>query len=318
MAILNFCYIIIKKIRENGGIYMPIRYDAGEVITAMVTPMNAKREIDYNKAESLTKHLINSGSDAVLVAGTTGESPTLTHEEEVELISTVKRAAANKAKVIAGAGSNSTETAVMSAKLAQKEEVDAILSVVPYYNKPSQRGMIEHFSAIAEAVDIPVIMYNIPSRTGVTMQPQTAAYLAGKYDNIVALKQSCPDLDMLSELRLLCPEDFVIYSGDDSLTLPMLSVGAHGVISVASHLFGSEIKSMIRNFKTGEPVAARNMHTKLFPVFKKLFMAPNPVPVKAALAHRNLIEEYVRRPLVELSDDEKIILFSAIDGFHAD
>lgn len=297
---------------------MPIRYDAGEVITAMVTPMNAKREIDYNKVEALTKHLINHGSDAVLVAGTTGESPTLTHEEEVELISTVKRAAANKAKVIAGAGSNSTETAVMSAKLAQKEEVDAILSVVPYYNKPSQRGMIEHFSAIAEAVDIPVIMYNIPSRTGVTMQPSTAAYLAGKYDNIVALKQSCSDLDLVSELRLLCPEDFIIYSGDDSLTLPMMSVGAYGVISVASHLFGSEIKSMIRNFKTGEPVAARNMHTKLFPVFKKLFMAPNPVPVKAALAHKNLIEEYVRRPLVELSEDEKIILFSAIDGFHAD
>ena len=123
---------------------------------------------------------------------------------------------------------------------------------------------------------------------------------------------------MVSEVRLRCPEDFVIYSGDDSLTLPMMSVGAYGVISVASHLFGSEIKSMIRNFKTGEPVAARNMHTKLFPVFKKLFMAPNPVPVKAALAHRNLIEEYVRRPLVELSDDEKIILFSAIDGFHAD
>lgn len=306
------------KIRENGGIFMPMRYDAGEVITAMVTPMNAKREIDYNKVESLAQYLINHGSDALLVCGTTGESPTLTHEEEVELISTVKRAAANKAKIIAGAGSNSTETAVMAAKLAQKEEVDAILSVVPYYNKPSQRGMIEHFSAVAEAVDLPIILYNIPSRTGVTMQPSTVAYLAGKYDNIVALKQSCPDIDMVSEMRMICPEDFIIYSGDDSLTLPMMAVGAHGVISVASHLFGSEIKSMIRNFKTGEPVAARNMHTKLFPVFRKLFMAPNPVPVKAALAHKNLIAEYVRRPLVELSDDEKIILFSAIDGFHAD
>ncbi len=297
---------------------MSIRFDAGEVITAMVTPMDKKREIDYNKTELLVKELIEHGSDAILVAGTTGESPTLTHEEEAELISTVKRATANRAKVIAGAGSNCTKTAIMSAKTAQKEEVDAILSVVPYYNKPSQRGMIEHFSAIAESVDIPIILYNIPSRTGVTMQPQTVAYLAGKYDNIVALKQSCPDLDMLSELKLICPEDFVIYSGDDSLTLPMLSLGAHGVISVASHLFGSEIKSMIRNFKTGNPVAAKNMHTKLFPVFKKLFMAPNPVPVKAALAHRKLIEEYVRKPLVELSDDEKIVLFTAIDGFQED
>ncbi len=295
---------------------MPMRYDAGEVITAMVTPMNEKKEIDYDKAESLVKYLINNGSDSILVAGTTGESPTLTHEEEVELISTVKRAAANKVKIIANSGSNSTETAVKSAENAQKEEVDAILSVVPYYNKPSQKGMIEHFSAIAESVDLPIILYNIPSRTGVTMQPKTVAYLAGKYDNIVAVKQSCPDLDMVSELKMYCPEDFVIYSGDDSLTLPMLSIGAHGVISVASHLFGSEIKSMIRNFKTGNPAAAKNMHQKLFNIFKKLFMAPNPVPIKAALAHKNLIEEYVRRPLVELTEDEKIILFSAIDSFN--
>ena len=295
-----------------------MRYDAGEVITAMVTPMNEKREIDYNNVEKLTKHLISHGSDSVLVCATTGESPTLTHEEEVELISTVKRASANKVKVIAGAGSNSTETAVMSAKLAQKEEVDAILSVVPYYNKPSQKGMIEHFSAVAEAVDTPIIIYNIPSRTGVTMQPKTIAYLANKYQHIVGLKQSCADMDMLSEIKMLAPDDFVIYSGDDSLTLPMLAIGAHGVISVASHLFGSEIKSMIRNFKTGEILAARNMHKKLYPIFKNLFMAPNPVPVKAALAHKGLIEEYVRRPLVELSEDEKIILFTSIEGFNED
>ncbi len=292
-----------------------MRYDAGEVITAMVTPMNEKREIDYNHVESLAQHLINHGSDALLVCGTTGESPTLTHEEENELISTVKRAAANKAKVIAGVGSNCTETAVKTSKWAEKEEVDAILSVVPYYNKPSQRGIIEHFSAVAQAVDLPIILYNIPSRTGVTMKPETIGYLAGKYQNIVGLKQSCADLEMLSEIKLCCPEDFTIYSGDDSLTLPMLSLGAHGVISVASHLFGSEIKSMIRNFKTGEPLAARNMHLKLYDIFKKLFMAPNPVPVKAALAHRGLIKEYVRRPLVELSEDEKIILFSAIETF---
>ena len=293
-----------------------MRYDAGEVITAMVTPMNEKREVDYNHVESLTQHLISHGSDAVLVCGTTGESPTLTHEEENELISTVKRAAANRAKIIAGVGSNCTETAVVASKNAQKEEVDAILSVVPYYNKPSQRGIIEHFSAVAEAVETPIILYNIPSRTGVTMQPQTIAYLANKYENIVALKQSCADMDMLSEIKMLCPESFTIYSGDDSLTLPMLSLGAHGVISVASHLFGSEIKSMIRNFKTGEPLAARNMHLKLFDIFKKLFMAPNPVPVKAALAHKKLIKEYVRRPLVELNEDEKIVLFSAIDAFY--
>lgn len=297
---------------------MALRYDAGEVITAMVTPLDGKREIDYNRAEELAKYLINNGSEALLVAGTTGESPTLTHEEELELLSTIKRAAANRAKVIMGTGSNSTETAVKMTKLAKKEDVDAVLSVVPYYNKPSQKGMIEHFSAVAEACDLPVILYNIPSRTGVNMLAETVAYLAEKYSNIVALKQSCPDMDAISELKIQCPADFAIYSGDDSLTLPMLSVGAHGVISVASHIFGAEIKSMIRNYKTGEVLASRNMHKTLFPVFKKLFMAPNPVPVKAALAHINLIEDYVRRPLVELDDSQKTELFAVVDSVKAE
>ena len=297
---------------------MALRYDAGEVITAMVTPFNSKREVDYDKAEELTKYLISHGSDAVLVAGTTGEGPTLTHEEEFELLSTVKRAAVNKAKVIMNAGSNCTETAVMAAKWAQKENVDAILSVVPYYNKPSQQGMIEHFSAVAESVDIPVIIYNIPGRTGVNMFPETVAALAEKYQNIVAVKQSFGDMDAVTEMKICCPSDFSIYSGDDSLTLPMMSLGARGVVSVASHIFGSEIKSMIRNYKTGEFMAAVNMHKKLYPVFRKLFMAPNPVPVKAALARKGLIEDYVRRPLVELSSIEKKELFMVLDEFDED
>ncbi|CDE43589.1 dihydrodipicolinate synthase [Clostridium sp. CAG:768] len=297
---------------------MALRYDAGEVITAMVTPFNSKREIDYNKAEELAKYLISHGSDALLVAGTTGEGPTLTHEEEFELLSTIKRAVANKAKVIMNAGSNCTDTAIMAAKWAQKEDVDAILSVVPYYNKPSQKGMIEHFSAIAESVDLPIIIYNIPGRTGVNMLPETVATLAEKYQNIVAIKQSFPDMDMITELKLCCPEDFTIYSGDDSLTLPMMSLGARGVVSVASHIFGSEVKSMIRNYKTGEFLAAVNMHKKLYPIFKKLFMAPNPVPVKAALAHKGLIEDYVRRPLVELTSIEKSDLFMVIDEINND
>ena len=237
-----------------------------------------------------------------------------THEEEIEILSSVKRAVGNQAKVIMGTGSNSTETAVMMAKLAKKEGVDAILTVVPYYNKPSQAGMIEHFSAVAEAVDLPIILYNIPSRTGVNMSVDTVKALARKYQNIVALKQSFGDMDVITDLMLNCPKDFAIYSGDDSLTLPMMSVGAHGVISVASHLFGKEIKSMIRNFKTGDFLTARNMHQKLYPIFKKLFMAPNPVPVKAALAYRGIIEDYVRRPLVELTKAEKAELIFTLDS----
>ena len=293
---------------------MTLRYGCGEVITAMVTPMDKTGAIDYDKVEALTKHLISTGSDALLVAGTSGESPTLTNEEEIELVSTVKRAAANKAKIILGAGSNSTESAIEYSKFAQKEEVDAILSVVPYYNKPNQRGIIEHFSAIAKSTTLPIILYNIPSRTGVMMEPKTVAYLASTFDNIVGVKQSCPDMDKVTEMRILCPDDFSIYSGDDSLTLPMLSLGVRGVISVASHLFGSEIKSMIRNFKTGEVVAARNMHKKLYPVFRALFMAPNPTPVKAALAYKGIVDEYVRKPLVTLTEDEKIELFRVIDS----
>lgn len=297
---------------------MALRYDCGEVITAMVTPMENNEKIDYDKVEVLAEHLVNSGSDAILVAGTTGESPTLTNEEEIELVNTVKRAVKNRAKIILGAGSNSTQSAIEYSKFAKKEEVDAILSVVPYYNKPNQKGMIEHFSAVAESTDLPIILYNIPSRTGVNILPETVAFLANKYKNIVALKQSFGDMDKITELKMLCPEDFAIYSGDDSLTLPMLSLGAYGVISVTSHLFGTELKSMIRNFKTGQLIAAKNMHQKLYPAFRKLFMAPNPIPVKAALAHKGLISEYVRKPLACLTDAEKEDLFAVIDSVKAE
>ncbi len=292
---------------------MTLRYDAGEVITAMVTPFDEKREIDFQAAEKLAKHLINTGSDAILVTGTTGESPTLTHEEEYELLYAVKGVSSGSAKIIMGAGSNSTKTAIESSKKAQEIGADAILSVVPYYNKPNQQGMIEHFGAIAKSVDIPIILYNIPGRTGVNMQPSTVAFLAKEYPNIVALKQSFPDMDVITELKSVCPDDFAIYCGDDSLTLPMLSLGAHGVISVASHVVGDEIKSLIHNFKSGQVKAARNMHQKLYPLFKKLFMAPNPVPVKAVLSRLKMIENYVRRPLVELNEIERAELFDVLN-----
>ena len=293
---------------------MAIRYDAGEVITAMVTPFNEKREIDYPAVEKLARHLADNGSDAILVAGTTGESPTLTHDEEYELLYAVKGTVSGDAKIIMGAGSNSTRTAVDVAKKVETLGADAILSVVPYYNKPNQQGMIEHFGAIAKSSNLPIILYNIPSRTGVNMLPQTVAFLAKEYSNIVALKQSNSDLDLISELKAQCPKDFAIYCGDDSLTLPMLSLGAHGVVSVASHVVGEEIKSMIHNYKSGQVKAARNMHQTLFPLFKKLFMAPNPVPVKAVLSRLKLIENYVRRPLFELNELERSELFDCLNS----
>ena len=292
-----------------------MRYDAGEVITAMVTPFNEKREVDYDKVEQLAYQLVNTGSDAILVTGTTGESPTLTHEEEIEILSSARRGVGNKGKVIMGTGSNSTETAVMMAKKAEKEGADAILSVVPYYNKPSQNGMIEHFSAVAEAVELPVILYNIPSRTGVNMAVETVKTLARKYENIVALKQSFGDMDVITETRRLCPDDFVIYSGDDSLTLPMVSVGAHGVISVASHIIGKQMKEMLSAFKNGDVQKATQLHLKLYPLFKKIFMAPNPVPVKECLKRMGIAENFVRRPLVELDEDERKELYSVLEQY---
>jgi 4-hydroxy-tetrahydrodipicolinate synthase len=275
--------------------------------------MNEKREIDYPAVERLSRHLMENGSDGILVAGTTGESPTLTHEEEHELLYAVKATICGGAKLIVGAGSNCTRTAVDNSKKVVEIGADVILSVVPYYNKPNQQGLIEHFGAIAKSVDVPIIMYNIPSRTGINMSPQTIAFLAKEYSNIVGLKQSYGDMDTLTEIRKLCPEDFAIYSGDDSLTLPMLSLGAHGVISVASHLVGQEIKSMIHNFKMGQIHAAKNMHMTLYPLFRKLFMAPNPVPVKAALSRMKMIENFVRRPLFELNEIERAELFEVLN-----
>lgn len=291
-----------------------IRFDAGEVITAMVTPFTKEGNVDYDKAGELATYLIENGTDSLLITATTGEAPTLTNEEEIEILSTIKRAVKNECKIIMGAGSNSTAEAIKYAKMAEKEGADAILSVVPYYNKPSQEGMKAHFSAIAEATKLPIILYNIPSRTGVDMQPETVKYLAEKHLNIVGIKQSHSDLDKVSEMRDICPEDFDIYCGDDSLTLPMLSLGAKGVVSVASHIYGEEIKCMIEDFKEGRVQEALNMHMILYPMFKKLFMAPNPVPVKAALSKLGIIKDYVRQPLVMLNYEQKAELFAIMDS----
>ncbi len=292
-----------------------MRYNAGELITAMITPFNKDLSVDYPALEKLVNHLINTGSDAILVAGTTGETPTLSHEEEYEIFKFVKKTVNGRVKLIMGAGSNATETAVKSSLKAKELGADAILTVVPYYNKPSQKGMYEHFSAVAKAVDLPIILYNIPGRTGVNMQPATIAKLAKEFKNIAAVKQSNSDLDLISDIKSMCPEDFIIYSGDDSLTLPMLSLGAYGVISVASHVAGNKVKQMIQLFKSGKIEDALKLHIELYPLFKKLFMAPNPVPVKAALSHIGIINETVRLPLVILDKEEKEELFTVVDKY---
>ncbi|OGH94025.1 MAG: 4-hydroxy-tetrahydrodipicolinate synthase [Candidatus Melainabacteria bacterium GWA2_34_9] len=293
-----------------------MRINVGEVITAMVTPFNENFEVNYNEVERLTDYLINNGSDTILVAGTTGECPTLTHEEELEILKVVKNVVGNKAKVVMGTGSNSTRTAVDSTQKAEKAGADAILSVVPYYNKPSQAGLLEHFGQIAKSTSLPIILYNIPGRTGINMEPETVSKLANDYKNIAAVKQSNPNLDLVTEIKIQTPEDFVIYSGDDSLTLPMLSIGAHGVISVASHVIGKDIKQIITEFKAGNISKALEIHLKAYPMFKAIFTSPNPIPIKAVLAKKGLISETVRPPLVKLTASEKEKLYNSIASYN--
>ena len=276
----------------------------GQVITAMVTPFKSDLSIDFEATEKLVDHLIKTSTDAICVAGTTGESPTLSHEEERELCKFVQKVANKKAKIILGTGSNSTSTAIESTKAAEKLGVDGVLSVVPYYNKPSQEGMLEHFGQIAKCTDLPIILYNIPGRTGVNMEPQTAAELAAKYKNIVGYKDATGNLENTSQVIQLAPKGFLVYSGDDSLTLPMLSVGAVGVISVASHIVGNEIKGMINSFFAGKIDLAKEIHNKLFPLFKALFKAPNPTCIKAVLEIKGLCKSNLRPPLVKLNEKQ--------------
>ncbi len=273
--------------------------DFGRVITAMITPFNSDGSVNYAVAEQLAAHLADEGTDALVMCGTTGESPTLSWDEEFQLFQVVIRAVQKKALVIAGTGSNSTEEAIAATQKAAKIGVDGSLQVVPYYNKPPQAGLYHHFKAIASSCpDLPMLLYNIPGRTGQNLQPETVARLA-EIDNIVAIKESSGNLDQVSEIRRLTPTDFKIYSGDDSLTLPLLAVGGCGVVSVASHLVGKQLQQMISDFETGQVQAANQIHLKLFPLFKALFVTANPIPIKEALKLQGWDVGSTRPPLCE-------------------
>ncbi len=283
----------------------------GRVMTAMITPFDKAGEVNYERMDELSRHLIANGSDSLLVTGTTGESPTLSTDEKLRLFETVRKAAleegeklGKKIPVIAGTGSNNTRASVEFTKQAEKIGVNAVLAVVPYYNKPSQEGMYRHFVSIAEASSLPVIMYNIPGRTGVNMLPETIARLS-EHENIAAVKEAAGSLEQVSQIRQLTSDDFDIYSGDDSLTLPMLSVGAQGVISVASHIMGSEINKMCTEFFKGNISEAEALHKKLYGLFKVLFIVSNPVPVKYALRRVWKDVGGVRLPLCDMGDAEK-------------
>ena len=277
----------------------------GQLLTAMVTPFGADGGVNYPVAEALAAHLVDNGSDGLVVCGTTGESPTLSWDEEFQLYKCVKSAVGDRAKVIAGTGSNSTKEAIEATCKAAKLNLDGTLQVVPYYNKPTQEGLYRHFEAIAVASpDLPIMLYNIPGRTGCTLAVETVVRLS-EVSNIIAIKEASGSIDYASQLRALTPSSFFMYSGDDSLTLPLLSVGSSGVVSVASHIVGSRLKSMIQAFETGKVDKATEEHLKLFPLFKALFLETNPIPIKAALAIKGWDVGSVRSPLVPASDAVK-------------
>jgi len=276
----------------------------GPLLTAMVSPFRADFSLDYDKAEQVAAHLLENGSSGLIVSGTTGESPTLTPEEKLELFRRVKRVAGN-APVIANTGDNETAFSVEFSKQAQDTGVDALLLVVPYYNKPSQEGLFRHFSAIASAVELPCLLYNVPGRTARNMSASTQARLS-HVPNIVGTKEASGDLIQTAHIRAQTSDDFAIYSGDDASTLPMLPLGCCGCISVVSHIAGKPYRAMMEAFWNGNHDEARHLHLRLLPVIEALFPAnaPNPAPVKAALKMQGLDTGPLRLPLLECDETE--------------
>ena len=298
-------------IKKNEKLYNPL---FGRILTAMVTPFKESGAVDYELAIKLSNHLFENGSDGIVLCGTTGESPTLSWEEQHDLFIAVKGSLNKKCKVIVGTGSNCTSEAVEATKKAYKFGADGALVVVPYYNKPPQKGLYNHFSSIANAAkDLPLMLYNIPGRTGCNLLPDTVNKLID-FPNILSIKAASGRIEEVTELRAACGSKLSIYSGDDSLLLPMLSVGAVGVVSVASHLVGKQLKMMIELFHQGDVSTALNIHEKLQPLFKALFQTTNPIPIKAALELKGWKVGSPRNPLTPLDKEKKEHLFQIIQN----
>ncbi|MCX7826771.1 MAG: 4-hydroxy-tetrahydrodipicolinate synthase [Verrucomicrobiae bacterium] len=275
--------------------------------TAIVTPFR-NGKVDEKKLAWLVERQIQSGIDGLVPVGTTGESPTLNHQEHIRVIEVVVKAARGRCKIIAGTGSNCTDEAISLTKRAEKTGADAVLQVNPYYNKPSQEGMFLHFGAVAKATGLPVILYNIPGRCGVDCAAETVARLVEAHKNIVGMKEASGSCDRVAQLKALCGNRFSVLSGDDSLTLPFMAVGAQGVISVASNIIPAEVTLMVRAFLDGKAHVAAAVHEKYFPLFKDLFIETNPVPVKTAMAMLGMIREEFRLPLCAMSGKNKAVL----------
>ena len=284
--------------------------------TALVTPFR-DGGIDVAALEDLIEKQIAAGITGIVAIGTTGESPTLSHEEREQVIRVAVTKANKRCLVLAGTGSNATQHAIDDTKRAEKLGVDAALLVAPYYNKPSQEGLFRHFKSIADATSLPIMLYNIPGRCGVDIISDTVARLAKECRNIVSIKEASGSVERVGELRQRLPDAFTILSGDDSLTLPFMAVGAVGVVSVASNLFPSEVCALARACESGDLKSAEKLHRKLLPLFKDLFIEPNPVPVKTALGWRGAMSPDVRLPLCEMSEANQARLRKTLEDFES-
>ncbi len=289
----------------------------GRLLTAMVTPFGEKGEVDYEQAKKLALALINSGSDGVLVVGTTGESPTLLREEELRLFTEVKDTVGEKGCVIAGTGSNSTAEAVEATREAEKIGVDACLLVVPYYNKPTQEGLYQHFKTIAESTSLPCILYNVPSRHVVNMTAETTIRLS-QVDNIIGVKEASGNLEQIARIISGAGKDFIVWSGNDSDTFPILAIGGYGIISVASHLVGKQIKQMIDSFVSGKIEEAAEIHRRLLPLVDALFIISNPIPVKYAVNQVGFRVGKPRLPLTEPDEKTAAIIRETLKNYTID
>ena len=277
---------------------------------AIVTPFK-NGEVDFAKLSELVEWHVESGTHGIVPCGTTGESPTLSHEEHAKVVTHVIKAVNRRVPVLAGAGSNSTREAIWLTKHAKEAGADAVLSITPYYNKPTQRGLVEHYKAITSAVKIPLVMYNVPGRTGVKMAPETVAELA-KIPTIVGIKEACGSVEQVCEIRSLC--DITVLSGDDSLAYPMMAVGATGVISVAANVVPKDIAAMVDAANNGDHVEAKALHYKYWRLFRDLFIETNPVPVKTAMGMMGLIDPEVRLPLCPMSDKNTATLRTTLEA----
>lgn len=282
-------------------------------MVAQVTPFR-EREIDWEKYDELIERQIAEGIDVIVPCGTTGESATLSAEEREQVIERAVRTVSGRVPVLAGVGTNDTGDVLRFVRFAQGAGADGVLVVTPYYNKPTQQGLFEHYKTIAEAAEVPIVLYNVPSRTGVNLLPETVARLA-EFDGIVGIKEASGSVDQASEIVRLCGDRIGLISGDDGLTLPLLAIGAVGVISAVANVVPADIKALCRAWESGDVIEARRLHYRLLPVFQALFIETNPIPVKTALGMIGLMEPEMRLPLVPMSEENAAVLRTVMEEF---